>query len=304
MSKIKYLFAAFLALCVMLFQVLPVSAGIVSLAPDDVDYTLDPEDIIVTYPEYMVYSRTSYDAAYIIYNLVYNGEEYVETTYTEGAYVLGAKVSSVSQMHYKGEIVFYNLADYITSPGVIHVDYAIETGDYINHDYPYQFYVYDSGFNIVHEQKVQQGTGSFEYTYDGSFDIGRVSVVFNSGNMNGQFSLQVDTFEFTGDGSAGQYDEILHGYDNSTLSGATDKFVDNADNLASVEDGLSTDSKQYVNDFTSTGFDSGVLQTLGSSLTFLATWFTNFWNMGGVWTSGLTFCFALTIAFIILKVRK
>lgn len=101
-----------------------------------------------------------------------------------------------------------------------------------------------------------------------------------------------------------QHNETLHGYEDSTLNEANNRFTEGADELTAVEDGLTTDSKQYVNDFTSTGFDAGVLLTLGSSLTFIVTWFTNFWNMGGVWTSGLTFCFALSIAFIILKVRK
>lgn len=101
-----------------------------------------------------------------------------------------------------------------------------------------------------------------------------------------------------------QHEEVLHGYNDSALNDASNRFTEGAGELKTVEEELTVDSKQYVNDFTSTGFDAGVLLTLGSSLTFLATWFTNFWNMGGVWTSGLTFCFALTVAFIILKVRK
>lgn len=114
----------------------------------------------------------------------------------------------------------------------------------------------------------------------------------------------LDGFSSLSEQSQTQHNETLHGYEDNTLNEANNRFTEGADELTAVEDGLTTDSKQYVNDFTSTGFDAGVLLTLGSSLTFIVTWFTNFWNMGGVWTSGLTFCFALSIAFIILKVRK
>lgn len=100
-----------------------------------------------------------------------------------------------------------------------------------------------------------------------------------------------------------EQDEKLNGYDGSVASGAKDEFDSGASDLTAIEGTLNSSSTTYVNDFTSTGFDAGILATLGASLTFVVTWFTNFWNMGGIWTVGLSTCFAIWIAFYILRTR-
>lgn len=101
-----------------------------------------------------------------------------------------------------------------------------------------------------------------------------------------------------------EQDEKLNGYDGSVASGANTEFQSGAEDLTQIEGQLNTNSTTYVNEFTSTGFNTGILTTLGSSLTFVVTWFTNFWNMGGIWTVGLSTCFAIWIAFYILRTRS
>lgn len=101
-----------------------------------------------------------------------------------------------------------------------------------------------------------------------------------------------------------EQDEQLHGYQDTTTSEAANAFSSESDKLTALEGDLSNQSNQYVSDFTAQGFDLGVLATIGSSLVFVTTWFTNFWNMGGIWTAGLNLCFALSIVFFILRFKR
>lgn len=101
-----------------------------------------------------------------------------------------------------------------------------------------------------------------------------------------------------------EQDEKLNGYDDTTQSDAAASFSSESDKLTSLEGELSTQGNDFVNDYTSDGFDTGVLTTLGSSLIFVATWFTNFWNMGGVFTATLNLCFALSIVFFIFRIKR
>lgn len=101
-----------------------------------------------------------------------------------------------------------------------------------------------------------------------------------------------------------EQDEKLNGYDDTTQSDAAASFSSESDKLTSLEGELSTQGNDFVNDYTSDGFDTGVLTTLGSSLVFVATWFTNFWNMGGVFTATLNLCFALSIVFFIFRIKR
>lgn len=101
-----------------------------------------------------------------------------------------------------------------------------------------------------------------------------------------------------------EQDEQLHGYQDTTTSEAANAFSSESDKLTALEGDLSNQSNQYVSDFTAEGFDLGILATIGSSMVFVTTWFTNFWNMGGIWTAGLNFCFALTIVFFIFRFKR
>lgn len=100
-----------------------------------------------------------------------------------------------------------------------------------------------------------------------------------------------------------EQDEKLNGYEGTSTPDANEEFNSGSSELTAIEGELSDTSTQYVNDFTATGFDSSALTAIGSSLLFVTTWFTNFWNMGGIWTAGLNICFALSIAFFVLKRR-
>lgn len=98
--------------------------------------------------------------------------------------------------------------------------------------------------------------------------------------------------------------ELVHGYQDTTTSEAASAFSSESDKLTALEGELSTQSNTYVTDYAAEGFDLGVLATIGSSLIFVTTWFTNFWNIGGVFTACLNFCFALSIVFFILRMKR
>lgn len=95
----------------------------------------------------------------------------------------------------------------------------------------------------------------------------------------------------------------INGYESDVMEDATNTFSSEADILHNVESDLMDTSNQYVNDYTSEAFDTSFLDTLGDSLIFVVTWFTNFWNMGGAFTSCLNFLFALSIVFYIVRIR-
>lgn len=101
-----------------------------------------------------------------------------------------------------------------------------------------------------------------------------------------------------------QTDTLTNGYDSSNMGDAESKFNDSASDLTGIEDTLSDSSTQYVDTFTSTGFDDSLLDNIAPSMQYVVTWFTNFWNMGGALTKCFTLCFALYIAFYILRVRS
>ena len=99
-------------------------------------------------------------------------------------------------------------------------------------------------------------------------------------------------------------DEQLYGYQDTTTSEAASAFSSESDRLTALEGELSTQSNTYVTDYAAEGFDLGVWATIGSSLICVTTWFTNFWNIGGVFTACLNFCFALSIVFFILRIKR
>ena len=101
-----------------------------------------------------------------------------------------------------------------------------------------------------------------------------------------------------------EQDEKLNGYTDTTQSDAADSFNTESDKLTELEDQLNNQSHDFVSDYTTTGFNTGVLTTLSSSLIFVTTWFANFWNMGGIFTAGLNLCFSLSIVFFILRLRR
>lgn len=101
-----------------------------------------------------------------------------------------------------------------------------------------------------------------------------------------------------------EQDEKLNGYEDTTQSDAADNFNTESDKLTELEDQLNNQSHDFVSDYTTTGFNTGVLTTLSSSLIFVTTWFANFWNMGGIFTAGLNLCFSLSIVFFILRLRR
>lgn len=101
-----------------------------------------------------------------------------------------------------------------------------------------------------------------------------------------------------------EQNEQLYGYQESVIPDASEEFNTGASELGTIEEELSGTSSQYVNDYTAEAYDVSLLDTLGPSLVFVVTWFTNFWNMGGAFTACLTLCFAMFIAFYVLRTRK
>lgn len=98
-------------------------------------------------------------------------------------------------------------------------------------------------------------------------------------------------------------DQITNGYNSGVMGDAENKFESGAGDLTDIEDTLTDSSSTYVDNFTNSGFDTSFLQSVGPSLNYVVTWFTNFWNMGGALTSTYGLSFAIFIAFYILRVR-
>lgn len=105
--------------------------------------------------------------------------------------------------------------------------------------------------------------------------------------------------------SSEQHDELVNGYQKDTeLDNANTNFDEVYDVTLNVENefvGACFESSYgFVDNFT----NLDIFQSIGSSILFVSTWFTNFWNIGGVFTSGINLCFVLSIAFFVLRLKR
>lgn len=103
---------------------------------------------------------------------------------------------------------------------------------------------------------------------------------------------------------AEQHEEIVNGYEGSDTTVANDSFNAGAEELDGIESELSDASNYYIDNYTTNAFDSGFLTTLGPGMVYVVTWFTNFWNMGGLFTTVLNAGLALFVAFFILRFKR
>lgn len=97
--------------------------------------------------------------------------------------------------------------------------------------------------------------------------------------------------------------KLMNNYQGTGTDDAADKFDDSAGELESVESSLTGITNTSINSYTDSAFDTTVIASLGSSLVYVVTWFTNFWNMGGLFSSILNTGLALSIACFILRLR-
>lgn len=98
-------------------------------------------------------------------------------------------------------------------------------------------------------------------------------------------------------------DQLISGFSDTGTTEAANKFDTSAGELESVESELTGITNSSIGSYTDTAFDTSVINSLGSSLVYVVTWFTNFWNMGGLFTSILNVGLALSVAFFILRLR-
>lgn len=98
-------------------------------------------------------------------------------------------------------------------------------------------------------------------------------------------------------------EELINGYQGTGTSDASSRFDQSAGELENVESDLTNITNSSIDNYTDTAFDTSVIASLGSSLVYVVTWFTNFWNMGGLFTSILNVGLALSVAFFILRLR-
>ena len=98
-------------------------------------------------------------------------------------------------------------------------------------------------------------------------------------------------------------DRLINNYSGTGTTDAANKFDDSAGDLEQVESDLTTITNSSIGSYTESAFDTSVITSLGSSLVYVVTWFTNFWNMGGLFTSILNVGLALSVAFFILRLR-
>lgn len=100
-----------------------------------------------------------------------------------------------------------------------------------------------------------------------------------------------------------EHEETINGYQGTGTSDASSRFDQSAGELENVESDLTNITNSSIDNYTDTAFDTSVIASLGSSLVYVVTWFTNFWNMGGLFTSILNVGLALSVAFFILRLR-
>lgn len=99
------------------------------------------------------------------------------------------------------------------------------------------------------------------------------------------------------------FEKLLSNYDSSAGEEKNEEFAAGSDELVSIEGDLTDTSNTNIDSYTTTAFDTSIISTLGPSLLYVVTWFTNFWEMGGLFTSLLNVGLALYIAFYILRLR-
>lgn len=99
------------------------------------------------------------------------------------------------------------------------------------------------------------------------------------------------------------HEETINGYQGIVTSDASDKFDQGAGELEDVENNIIWSAESVFENYTDVAFDTSVIESLGSSLVYVVTWFTNFWNMGGLFSSILNVGLALSVAFFILRLR-
>lgn len=98
-------------------------------------------------------------------------------------------------------------------------------------------------------------------------------------------------------------EELINGFQGSGTDQASTNFDTSARELHSAETQLTNVTNTSVNTYTDFAFDTTVLTTLGASLVYVVTWFTNFWDIGGLFTALLNIGLALFVAFFILRLR-
>lgn len=114
-------------------------------------------------------------------------------------------------------------------------------------------------------------------------------------NLISQFATVVNTIDQNDE-------EIMNGYSNTTASEANNDLSNASSELEEREGVLENQSNQYFDDYLSGGqLNTDVLTQLTATITFVATWFANFWNLGGFWTASLTLLFAVYVVMYILR---
>lgn len=176
----------------------------------------------------------------------------------------------------------------------VDVVFTVTLQHYVWHDISGADYSIISGLTSNNTVPFMRLPGNYSYT------VGNVIVAQNETLLGRLTSWFDDLFKRMDD----KQNELIHGYQDTTTSEAASAFSSESDKLTALEGELSMQSNTYVTDYAAEGFDLGVLATIGSSLIFVTTWFTNFWNIGGVFTACLNFCFALSIVFFILRIKR
>lgn len=119
-------------------------------------------------------------------------------------------------------------------------------------------------------------------------------------NMQGTIN---DNFSSLQEQNAAEHEELINGYQGNDITVAGDKFDQGAEELESVEADLTNITNTSIDNYATAAFDTSIITTLGPSLVYVVTWFTNFWNMGGIFTSLLNVGLALFVAFFILRLH-
>lgn len=100
-----------------------------------------------------------------------------------------------------------------------------------------------------------------------------------------------------------QHQETINGYQGNSISKEQQEFDEKMGIIEDYQDNVMYESIYAFDDFAEKSFDLTPIESIANSLFYVTSWFTNFWEMGGMFTSFLNFCLAVFIASFVLRVR-
>lgn len=100
-----------------------------------------------------------------------------------------------------------------------------------------------------------------------------------------------------------QHEETVNGYQGTDINDVQTELDTSLSDMNEAESYLFEESVWLTDEFANNAFNLDGLNQIGASLLYVGTWFSNFWNMGGLFSSILNISLAVFVAFYILRVK-